>query len=34
MEELSICCGAPRWIDESDICSACMEHTDFEEIDE
>ena len=27
--ELSECCGASRWFDESDICSQCKEHTDF-----
>jgi len=31
-EELSGCCGAPRWsvAEESDICSRCKEHADFE----
>ena len=33
MEELSNCCGASRWYDESDICSDCKEHADFEEIE-
>lgn len=27
--EVSECCGASRWFDESDICSQCKEHTDF-----
>ena len=30
----SICCGARPWFDESDICGACMEHTDFEEFED
>ena len=37
MEELSDCCGAPRWFSETDICSDCKEHADFysdEEIEE
>ena len=31
--ELSCCCGATRWhiASESDICSECKEHADFEE---
>lgn len=29
MEE-SNCCGAPRWCD-TDICSDCKEHADFNE---
>jgi|GEM_PF-5180842 len=29
MEELSNCCGAPRWLDETDICEDCKEHADF-----
>jgi len=29
MEELSNCCGATRWFDESDICSDCKEHAEF-----
>ncbi len=29
MEELSNCCGASRW-GETDICSNCKEHADFE----
>lgn len=33
MEELSNCCGANRWYDESDICSECKEHADFEELE-
>jgi len=28
MEE-SGCCGASRWLTETDICSACKEHADF-----
>ena len=28
MEELSNCCGFPRW-GETDICSDCKEHADF-----
>jgi len=31
--EQSICCGAPRYVDW-DICAECLEHTDFEEIEE
>jgi hypothetical protein len=27
---LSTCCGAKPWFDESDICSCCKEHADFE----
>ena len=27
--EVSECCGASRWFEESDICSQCKEHTDF-----
>ena len=34
MEELSNCCGANRWYDESDICSECKEHACFEEEEE
>lgn len=35
MEELvSVCCSAPEWLDESGICSACKEHTDFINIGE
>ena len=30
----SVCCGARPWFDESDICGACMEHTDFEEFED
>ena len=29
-EEFSNCCGAARW-GETDICSDCQEHADFEE---
>ena len=29
MEELSNCCGASRW-GETDICSDCKAHADFE----
>lgn len=29
-EEFSNCCGAARW-GETDICSDCKEHADFEE---
>jgi len=29
MEESSNCCGASRWFD-TDICSDCKEHADFE----
>jgi len=29
MEELSNCCDASRWLDETDICSDCKEHADF-----
>ena len=32
MEE-SDCCGAERWY-ETDLCSKCKEHTDFNETDE
>ncbi len=32
MEELSNCCYANRLYDETDICSDCKEHADFEEI--
>ena len=28
--ELSNCCGTPRW-GETDLCSDCFEHADFEE---
>ena len=34
MEIVSNCCGAPRWLDETDICSDCKEHADFIDIDE
>ena len=27
----SNCCGASEWLDETGICSDCMEHADFEE---
>ena len=30
-EEFSNCCGAARWMDETDICAHCKEHADFEE---
>jgi hypothetical protein len=29
MSDLSECCDAPRWFDESDICSDCKEHAEF-----
>ena len=29
-EEFSNCCGAARW-GETDICSDCQEHADFED---
>lgn len=28
-ERVSTCCSAPEWLDETGICSACKEHTDF-----
>jgi len=31
MEETSNCCGASRWLDETDICGDCKEHADFYE---
>ena len=34
MEEVSNCCGAARWMEETDICSDCKEHADFEDEDE
>jgi len=30
-EEFSSCCGAERWIEDTDICSYCMEHADFKD---
>ena len=27
--ELSECCDASRWLEESDICGKCKEHTEF-----
>ena len=30
----SNCCGASEWLDETGICSDCMEHADFEEEEE
>ena len=30
MEEISNCCGASRWCD-TDICSDCKEHAEFNE---
>jgi len=29
-EEFSNCCGASRWMDETDICADCKEHADFD----
>jgi hypothetical protein len=31
---ISNCCGASPWFDETDLCSKCLEHADFEDIDE
>ena len=31
---ISNCCGASPWFDESDLCSRCLEHADFEDLDE
>ena len=33
MEELSNCCGASRW-SETDVCSDCKEHAEFNEENE
>ncbi len=33
MEKQSNCCGASAWF-ETDICSDCREHADFEMIEE
>ena len=30
-EEFSNCCGAGRWMDDTDICADCKEHADFED---
>lgn len=29
MSEVSNCCSASRWLEETDICSQCKEHADF-----
>ena len=34
MEELSNCCGAGRWMEETDICCVCKEHSVFTEEEE
>ena len=34
MEEYSNCCTAGRLFPESDLCSDCLEHADFEEEEE
>jgi hypothetical protein len=31
---VSNCCGASPWFDETDLCSRCLEHADFEDLDE
>ena len=31
---VSNCCGASRWLGETDICSDCLEHTEFIEEEE
>ena len=30
----SNCCGASDWMDNTGICSACMEHADWNETEE
>ena len=30
----SECCGASEWLDETGICSNCMEHAEFYDEDE
>lgn len=30
---ISNCCGASPWLEETDLCSRCLEHADFEEED-
>ena len=32
--EYSNCCGSGRWLDETDICEDCLEHAEFNEIEE
>lgn len=32
--KISTCCGADLWLSEDPICSQCMEHCDYEIIDE
>lgn len=34
MSRLSDCCGAPEWLDDTDICNECKEHADFNEEEE
>ena len=31
---VSNCCGALRWLGETDICTECKEHAEFEEEEE
>ena len=31
---ISNCCGASPWLEETDLCSRCLEHADFTHIDE
>ena len=31
---ISNCCGASPWLEETDLCSRCLEHADFEDLDE
>ena len=32
--EASNCCGALRWLGETDMCSECKEHAEFQEEEE
>ena len=32
--EISNCCGAYRWLINTDICSECLEHAEWEEEDD